>query len=356
MVRETERKNKRRKWKMQSDCLAVSVIVPVYNVERYLEKCIKSVIDQTLKNIEILLINDGSSDGSQRIIERYQDEYPEVIKSYIKENGGLSSARNFALELARGTYITFLDSDDYLEKDYLEKLYNVAVKNDADMVCSGQKKVTESGEVLATLSYPIDKNPNTILRRLNISGKIYKREYIEKHRMRFALNKTYEDDPFNLVLLFMADNFEIVKYEGYNQLVHEGSITSKKIRAEKIPYKALESSISYVVNNKKDVNNYDVFEYTVLSFFTYFIFQANRKHMYLKKGRERKSDCNVVLEFCDFTQKILHTYMPNYYKNKNIGIFKNRELQLTQRCGVWLYVKLCRLGMLKTFTKIYYKF
>lgn len=333
----------------------VSVIIPVYNVEKFLRKCVESVLNQTLKNIEILIINDGSTDGSQKVIEELEKKYPNKIKAYVKENGGLSSARNYALDMASSEYVTFLDSDDYLDKDYLEKLYFEAKKYDSDMVVSGQRKVAEDGRVLATLSYPIDKNPQCILRRLNISGKIYKREYIEKHHMRFAIGKTYEDDPFNLVMLFMAKNFRILKYEGYNQLVREGSITSKKIKAEKIPYEALEKSISYVTKNREEVNDYSVFEYTVLSFFTYFIFQANKKHMYLKKGEERRSDVSVVLQFCDFSRRILEKYLPAYYKNEHIKIFKHKELQLSQRCGVWLYAKLCRFDLLNIFTKIYYK-
>lgn len=335
---------------------AVSVIIPVYNVEHYLNKCVDSVLNQTLKDIEILIVNDGSTDGSQKVIDELQSENPNRIKAYKKENGGLSSARNYALELVTGEYVTFLDSDDYLDSDYLEILYTEAKKYNSDVVCSGQRKVADDGSVLATLTYPIDKNPDCILRRLNISGKIYKRDYINKHNMRFALGKTYEDDPFNLVMLFMAENFRILKYEGYNQLVREGSITSKKISAEKIPFEALEKSIAYVVANQDCANNYDVFEYTVLSFFTYFIFQANKKHMYLKKGEERKSDCDVVLSFCDFTQQILKDYLPAYYRNTHVKLFKNRDLQFIQRCGVWIYVRLCKYNLLKSFAKLYYKF
>lgn len=332
----------------------ISVIIPVYNVEKYLEKCVNSVLNQTFKDIEILIVNDGSTDRSQIIIDDLAEKNG-CIHAFKKENGGLSSARNYALDRAKGEYVTFLDSDDYLDPDYLEVLYTEAKINSGDMVCSGQKKVAEDGRILAVLTYPIERNPNCILRRLNISGKLYKRAYIEKHSMRFALGKTYEDDPFNLVMLFMAQNFRILKYEGYNQLVREGSITSKKIDATKIPFDALEKSISYVTANKELVNDYEVFEYTVLSFFTYFIFQANKKHMYLKKGVERKSDSEVVISFCDFSRRILNNYMPNYYKNKHVNFFKNRDLQLTQRCGVWLYVKLCRTGMLNLFTGIYYR-
>lgn len=341
--------------KNANDKIKVSVIIPVYNVEKYLKRCVDSVLNQSFRDYEILLINDGSTDGSWKIIKDYLGKYPLQIKAYSKENGGLSSARNYALDRVNGEYVTFLDSDDYLDSDYLERLYKAAKDNNSDMVCSGQKKVGADGHTLAVLSYPVDKNPSCILRRLNISGKIYRREYIEKHHMRFADGKIYEDDPFNLVMLFLAKNFVILHYEGYNQLVRQGSITSYKIDASKMPYKALEKSIAYVVSHKSEINDYDVFEYTVLSFFTYFIFQANKKHMYLAKNKERRSDISTVLKFCDFTLYILKKYMPKYEKNPHIKLYKNIELQLFQRLGVWGYVKLCRLHMLKVFTRLYYK-
>lgn len=338
------------------DNIAVSVIIPVYNVEKYLEKCIDSVLEQTFENYEIVLVNDGSTDNSLQIMQRYQEKNPDKVKIFDKENGGLSSARNYALDRAQGEYVTFLDSDDYIDKDYLQILYSTAKEHDSDMVCGGQKKVADDGSILARLSYPLGKNPNTILRRLNISGKLYRRSYIEKHNMRFADGKIYEDDPFNLVMLFLAENFKLVGYEGYNQLVREGSITSKKIDVSKMPYDALEKSIAYVTEHKDEVPQYDVFEYTVLSFFTYFIFQANKKHMYIAKSKERKSDTKTVLEFCDFTVRVLETYMPTYRKNPYVSLFKNRELQLLQRVGVWGYVHLCKYKMLRPFTSLYYKF
>lgn len=333
----------------------ISVIIPVYNVENYLSKCIESVLAQSFKDFEIIVVNDGSTDGSVKIIENYESRYPDIIRSYYKKNGGLSSARNFAIEIAQSEYITFLDSDDYIDGNYLEVLYNAAKENDSDMVCGGQKKVDEDGTILARLRYPLDKNPSTILRRLNISGKLYKREHIEKYHMRFAEGKTYEDDPFNLFMIFTARNLKLVPYEGYNQLVREGSITSKKIHSSKIPYEALEYTIKFVSGHKQKCNDYDVFEYTVMSFFTYFIFQANKSHAYLTQGKERKSDCSAVLEFCDFTMRVLKSYMPYYYKNRNLPIWKHNDLLLKQRLGTFCYAMMCKMKILKPIVSIYYK-
>lgn len=112
----------------------ISVIVPVYNVENYLDKCLSSLVNQTLKEIEIIVVNDGSPDNSQAIIDRYQKKYPQIIKSFSKPNGGLSDARNYGLDRAKGEYIAFLDSDDYVELNTYELLYNKVINNNYDIV------------------------------------------------------------------------------------------------------------------------------------------------------------------------------------------------------------------------------
>ena len=112
----------------------VSVIIPVYNVEKYISRCLESLANQTLKDLEILIVNDGSTDNSRSIIEKYLKKHSLRIKYFEKQNGGLSSARNYGLKYATGEYIAFLDSDDYVEKDMYEDMYKIAKKDDADMV------------------------------------------------------------------------------------------------------------------------------------------------------------------------------------------------------------------------------
>ena len=120
-----------------SQNVKVSVIVPVYKTEAYLEKCLDSLVNQTLSDIEIIVVNDGSPDNSQDIIDRYVEKYPQKVKGVIKENGGLSDARNYGLDFVSGEFVTFVDSDDYVELDSYEKTYNYAKENDLDVVCFG---------------------------------------------------------------------------------------------------------------------------------------------------------------------------------------------------------------------------
>ena len=111
----------------------VSIIVPVYGVEKYIDKCLDSLVKQSLKEIEVIVVNDGTKDNSQKIIDKYVKKYPDKIKSFIKENGGQGSARNYGLEKASGEYIGYVDSDDFIEKDMYKKLYNKAKEKDYSM-------------------------------------------------------------------------------------------------------------------------------------------------------------------------------------------------------------------------------
>ena len=124
----------------------VSVIIPVYNVQEYLRECLESLVNQTIKDdLEVIIVNDGSKDNSQNIIDEYVEKYPELFKSYIKENGGQGSARNYGVKKASGEYIGFVDSDDYIENDMYEILYNEGIKKKLDIVVCDMAWVYEDG-------------------------------------------------------------------------------------------------------------------------------------------------------------------------------------------------------------------
>ena len=119
-------------WSLEMSDIKVSVIVPVYNVEKYLRQCLDSIINQTLKEIEILCINDGSTDSSPEILKEYEEK-DSRIKIINKKNAGLSAARNQGLELAKGEYVSFIDSDDWINETFCEALYTAAKKYDSDI-------------------------------------------------------------------------------------------------------------------------------------------------------------------------------------------------------------------------------
>ena len=130
----------------------ISVIVPVYRVEQYLGKCVRSLLEQTYKDFEIILVNDGSPDSCPDMINDFQEKYPNTILSLHKTNGGLGDARNYAIPYANGDYISFVDSDDTVEPDFLKCLYDTAVSTDADIVVCDSNRVYENNNITQYLS------------------------------------------------------------------------------------------------------------------------------------------------------------------------------------------------------------
>ena len=130
---------------------SASIIIPCYNVETYLPRCLDSLVDQTLDDLEIICINDGSPDNCLAILRDYEQRYPDTIVVIDKENEGVWRGRLDAIAIARGEYIGFVDSDDYVEPDFAEKLYTAAKENDADIsVCGFRRVDVDTGKTLST--------------------------------------------------------------------------------------------------------------------------------------------------------------------------------------------------------------
>ena len=185
----------------------VSVIVPVYNVEKYLKRCLDSIIDQTYSNIEIILIDDGSTDNSGTICDRYTKNDKRIIVIH-KENGGLSSARNAGIEIATGKYLCFIDSDDYIENDMIEYLYCGIKKYDVDIATCGFSNIYSTGR----------KECITIPKEDII--------YSKKDALDIHLLSGYIDD-ITCNKMFKKKLYENIRYpEGY---LYEDMITTYKL-------------------------------------------------------------------------------------------------------------------------------
>ncbi len=187
------------------DNIKVSVIIPVYNVEKYLRQCLDSVINQTLKDIEIICVNDGSTDNSLKILEEYASK-DNRIKIINKENGGLSSARNAGLAASEGKYIHFLDSDDYIDSKCYEKLYNKIVKFDADFCQFGFNYVNNDGKILNKTDFDeFYKNKSRVVfncfderqfpfrKTWGAPLRLYNKQFFIDNVREFPVGKWYED-------------------------------------------------------------------------------------------------------------------------------------------------------------------
>lgn len=190
----------------------VSVIVPVYEVEDYLERCLNSLVNQTLEDIEILIINDGSPDNSQSIIDKYKEKYSEKIISISIENQGVANARNLGLDHASGEYVGFVDSDDFVELSMFEDLYKKAKEEKSDVVVSGFTKLytasSRNFQLGDTDLYgkSLRESPGILVAGVPyLWNKIFKRELIEKNRLRFHNFRIFEDLLFSYECYFYAE-------------------------------------------------------------------------------------------------------------------------------------------------------
>lgn len=213
----------------------VSVIVPVYNVEKYLENCLETLISQTLKDIEIICINDGSKDSSPDILKKYALN-DERIKIIDKHNEGLSAARNDGLNVATGEYIGFVDSDDWVDLNFYEKLYNAAKKHNAEVACGNiircgnritKYKLKFENEQFITDN--VEKLKATKIPKYNyVWNKIYKRTSLQNLNITFPYGRYYEDMCWSIKILYYLNGLVTVPECAYYYRRNEYSIVSTK--------------------------------------------------------------------------------------------------------------------------------
>lgn len=207
----------------------ITIIVPVYNVEKYLDRCVKSILAQTFKDFELILVDDGSKDKSGEMCDIYS-KTDSRIKVIHKKNGGLSSARNAGIEAAAGDYLGFVDSDDYIAADMYEVLYNNMIKEKADISicgrydCYGGKKPKENRKCYNVTN--AEGAINLIL-QIGVSAwdKLYKKSFFEK--IKFPINKTAEDAFIMIDLLMKCDKVVYTSDQKYYYFHRENSITTQ---------------------------------------------------------------------------------------------------------------------------------
>lgn len=226
----------------------VSVIVPVYNVEKYITKCLNSLINQTLDDLEIIVVNDGSKDGSEEIIKEFKKSHKNII--YVKkENGGLSSARNFGLLYATGEYIAFLDSDDYVDRTLYQKMYEKAKATNSDYVeCDFYWMYPDHQKHDIGYRYK-DKKEMFAKARVVAWNKLIKRGLITDNKLQFPEGLYYEDIEFFYKLLPHINKFAFVEEPLIYYVQRENSIVNKQDHRTKQIFIILDNVINYYKEN-----------------------------------------------------------------------------------------------------------
>ena len=235
----------------------ISVIIPVYNVKQYLEKAFSSVVNQTYKNLEIILVDDGATDGSGELCDELAKTDGRA-KVCHKENGGLSSARNYGLKNATGEYVIFIDSDDYIHEEMIESLYEEAKKADADVSVCGIMNVysTKASPQCQEVTLRFECGPKEFLKELligekipgSICNKLLKKEIADE--LSFPVGKIYEDAFYHLDLVQHAKKYVVTTKPYYNYYHRGDSITTQRYNPEKL--NMIEAYTGYIKYIKKE--------------------------------------------------------------------------------------------------------
>lgn len=244
----------------------ISIIVPVYNTEKYLKRCIDSILIQGNNNIELILVNDGSTDNSEQIITPYLEQYPDVIKYIKKENAGLSDTRNVGINEATGNYIMFIDSDDYIEKDLLARL-KPYIEKDIDMIKFKAQKVNEDGKNLGIIEGPVFEEiikGEEAFSRLCFDDQLleaswlylYKTELLKENNFKFAKGLYHEDFGLTPLVILKAKTFVSTSICGYNYVQSSNSITRTQ-NYEKTYKKVFDLLVHYDYMIK-EIESYDI--------------------------------------------------------------------------------------------------
>lgn len=307
----------------------ISVIVPVYNTEKYLEKCFDSLINQTMNDIEIIVVNDGSPDNSQEIIDRYKELYPDKIKCFVQENKGQAAARNFGIRQATGEFISFVDSDDYLEPETYDTVYTYAEQNNSDIVCFGMFEDKGEGEK-TVCDYCLFDHPDNrikyILNETSPCNKLISRELFSQNDIAFKENLIYEDLELIPQLALYTDKIAFLNKPFYNYVIHADSTMRQKKYNEKL------SSIYTVMDSLK--TNFEKTEYKKeleFLFIEHLLHGATLRYLDYEEGVEDIKKIGEIMKqnFPKWRKNIYYKKNDFKYKifcelaySKNIGLLK----------------------------------
>lgn len=301
----------------------VSIIVTVYNVEKYLEKCLETLVNQTLKDIEIIVVNDESPDNSQKIIDDFSKKYPNVIRSYKIKNMGLGGARNFAISKCKGEYIQFVDSDDYISKDMSKAMYEKAKKDNSDIVICGYNVIDEGTKKIINVESaysPVEKeNPlySLLFGRTSVWNKIYRTELLQKERIEFRSKLWYEDVDFSFKALIKAKKVSFINKPFYQYLIRKGSIMNNNNieRCLEICF-SFDEVISFCQKN----NIYKEY-YSELEFYCIYHIYICAITRIINTSNKYKLKRNLINQLKNYVK----CKFPNYKNNKYIKMLEKRK-------------------------------
>ena len=281
----------------------ISVIIPVYNSEKYLTKCLESVFSQSFLDFEVIAVNDGSTDSSAEILNGYSEKFGEKIKCIYEENAGQAAARNNGLKYAGGEFIAFVDSDDYIAENALETCYNFAIENELDVVCFGL--ISDNGGSVSPVEYIRFKNLPTLLTYIlsesSPCNKLIRRSLLEENNIRFTEGIIYEDFEIMPTLALYTDKIGYLNEHLYYYVIHENSTMRQPSYNKRLQsiFKVMES----LDEKFGDTKYQDELEYLYIA---HLLHDAGLRFLPFREGRE---DIKRI-------SKIMKSRFPKWRKNK----------------------------------------
>ena len=275
----------------------ITIVLPVYNVEKYIRRCIDSILNQTFNNYELIIIDDGSTDNSGYICNQYK-KLDNRIKIVHQDNKGLSNARNKGIELSNSKYITFIDSDDYIDNKYLEVLYSIMINNNADIVICNHIKIKENENNNATI---IDNYNEEIItkeetyRRMNLGinigmavwSKLYKTDIFKNNK--FLNNKLYEDIFIINDIIESTNKIVVTNYNGYYYLLRNNSITNSPMDYKHLDLiNATKKYKDYMIKYYSNISESSIRRYVLANYLIYR--KAIQNKLYKKEYKEIRKE------------------------------------------------------------------
>ncbi len=214
-----------------------SIVIPVYNVEKYISKCLDSIKNQTYDNYEVIIVNDGTKDNSVDVINKYLSDPRFTL--YNKENGGLSDARNYGIKYVTGDYIVFIDSDDYIESDLLNNLNNILKKNEYDIIKYKINMVDDKGALIRKEASDLVEGKIDLKEILSFEysepawAYAYNKDFFIKNKFMYPKGRIHEDFGLTPYILVKANSIYYMDYYGYNYVQRENSIVNGSEKARR---------------------------------------------------------------------------------------------------------------------------
>lgn len=316
----------------------ITIIIPVFNGEKFIERCLDSIIEQDIDKdfVEVLVIDDGSSDDSVKKINDYIDKYPKLFTIITKDNSGVADTRNLGISIAKTKFLTFMDQDDWLDRDFLNKSL-LSMTDEVDVI-QGGFNIYNSARIKVKTIYPVNTEFGKFL-AMPAWSKIYRTDFLRKNKIEFFSNNIGEDNIFtiNIIKKLKKDRYKTIKYAGYNHFDNSDSVTNSL-------HKGLAPKVNFIrlMDELYKISRGDsLLEYNIIRTAYYYLL------LYGKYA--------TVERFVEFDKQL-----DQWFNSKRINIYRNKWLwknlkgeKISVKIGIRLFLMIKKLKLTKLFAIIY---